>query len=289
MEYILENKELSIKIESFGAELVGIKDRTSENEYIWQKNPKYWGKSSPVLFPFVGSIRDGKYIHEDKEYEMKTRHGFARDNEFEVSDKGKDFIELVFKYSENTLEIYPFKFKLFIKYTLKNRSLEINYRIKNLDEKEMYFSFGAHPAFNINLDSKNKYEDYYVEFDKDEIGNSKVLKEGFIVPNKEKEIFKEKKLNLKKDIFINDALIFKNIKSKLIYLKNKKNKEILKFQFKDFEYLAFWGVQGGNFICFEPWDGITDYINFSGKLKEKIGIRKIESNREKKYDIMITV
>ncbi|MGB0405091.1 MAG: aldose 1-epimerase family protein, partial [Fusobacterium sp.] len=89
--------------------------------------------------------------------------------------------------------------------------------------------------------------------------------------------------------FINDALIFKNIKSKLIYLKNKKNKEILKFQFKDFEYLAFWGVQGGNFICFEPWDGITDYINSSGKLKEKIGIRKIESNREKKYDIMITV
>ncbi|MFK4785406.1 aldose 1-epimerase family protein [Fusobacterium sp. MFO224] len=289
MEYILENKELSIRIESFGAELVGIKDRINENEYIWQKNSKYWGKSSPVLFPFVGSIRNGKYQYEGKEYEIKTRHGFARDNEFKIFNRGKDFIEFVFEYSKNTLEIYPFKFKLFIKYTLKDRSLEINYRINNLGEKEMYFSFGAHPAFNINLDLDNNYEDYCIEFDKNEIGNSKVLQEGFVVPNKEKEIFKEKKLNLKKDIFINDALIFENVKSKLIYLKNKKNEEIIKFKFANFEYLAFWGVQGGNFICFEPWDGITDYINSSGKLKEKIGIRKLESNKEKKYDIMITV
>lgn len=289
MEYILNNKKLSVRIESFGAELVGIEDIVTKNEYIWQKNPKYWGKSSPILFPFVGSFLNKKYQYEGKEYTIETRHGFARDNEFEIYNKGENFIEFDFKYSKSTLEIYPFKFRLFIRYTLKDRSLEITYRVKNLGENEMYFSFGAHPAFNIILDSRREYEDYYIEFDENEMGNSKVLKDGFIVPNKSKKIFEGNKLDLKKDIFINDALIFEKTNSRLIYLKNKKNNESIKFQFRNFRYLAFWNVPGSKFICFEPWDGITDYINSSKELKEKIGIERLQINREKKYDIIITV
>lgn len=289
MEHLLKNNELEIRILSKGAELAGIKDIKTGEEYIWQRNPEFWGKSSPVLFPFVGALKNGKYTYEDKTYNFNLRHGFARDYEHEIYDKGENYIEFVFVSNEETKKVYPFDFKLYMKYILEGRKLILEYKVENLSKKDMYFSLGAHPAFSMPVGNNIDFSDYYVEFEKNENGESKILTGTLIDAGKTIKIFDGKIMNLKKDLFVNDAIIFENTNSNVVYLKNMKNNRKIEFKYKGFRYLAFWNVPGAEFICFEPWDGITDFNNCSGKLEEKIGIEKLQEKGVYRKAIEITV
>lgn len=289
MEYSLKNQFLEVKIASLGAELISMRDLKTNEEYMWQKDPKFWAKSSPVLFPFVGALKDSKFIYDGKTYDFKLKHGFARDNEFEVSDKGENFIEFVFSSNEETIKYYPFNFKFFMRYILNEKTLKIEYRVVNIGNKDMYFSLGAHPAFSMPVGNGIELSDYYVEFEKDEIGDAKEFKDGFIEDGKVKRIFEGKILKLDKDTFINDALIFENTNSKVAYLKNTKNDRTIGFDYDGFKYMAFWNVPGASYICFEPWNGIGDYNNCSGKLEEKVGIEKLEAGQSYNKAIKVTV
>lgn len=271
MEITIKNKEVKVTIDSFGAELVSFLDLKDNREYIWQKNEKYWKKSSPILFPFIGALKDNKYNYNGKEYKLSTRHGFARDNEFEVVYKSEEEVEFLFEANEDTKKIYPFNFKLYLKYFLKGKTLEIQYRVENLEDEEMYFSLGAHPAFSIPLEG-GEFSDYYIDFEKEETGEVLTLNGTLVDSTKILNGFNGKKIILSKDTFINDAMIIENPISRNIYLKNNKNRYNLRFSFENFHYLAFWNVPGAEFICFEPWDGISDYDNSTGYLEEKKGI-----------------
>ncbi|UYI79240.1 MAG: hypothetical protein OGM09_03235 [Fusobacterium varium] len=57
MEYSLKNSLMEIRVESLGAELIGMKDLTTDVEYIWQKDPKYWAKSSHNIVSFCWSFK----------------------------------------------------------------------------------------------------------------------------------------------------------------------------------------------------------------------------------------
>lgn len=289
MEYILKNDFLEIKIDSFGSELRSIKDLKTNEEYMWQRDPKFWAKSSPVLFPFVGILKDSRYTYNEKSYEVKTRHGFARDYEHEVIEKGENFIEFMFASNEETKKVYPFDFKLFMKYILDDNKLTLEYRVENLEDDKMFFSLGAHPAIAMPVGNGVDYSDYYLEFEKDETGESKILENALVASGKIVKAFEGNRLNLTKDTFVNDAVILENSNSKFVYLKNLKNDRKIKFGYEGFKYMAFWNMPGAQFICFEPWDGITDYDNCSGKLEEKVGIQKLEAKEiyKKSFDITI--
>lgn len=289
MEYLLRNSELEIRVLSHGAELSGIKDLKTNEEYMWQKDPKFWAKSSPVLFPFVGILKDGRYTYEGKEYKISNRHGFARDYEHEVSSKGDNFIEFVFSSNEETKKIYPFDFKFYMKYILEGRKLILEYRVENIGDNEMYFSLGAHPAFSMPVGNGVDFSDYYIEFEKDEEGISKIIENALVLSRKTKKVFEGKIFELNKNSFIDDAVILENTNSKIVYLKSKKNNRKIEFKYDGFRYMAFWNMPGAEFICFEPWNGITDFDNCSGDLKEKAGIEKIGAGEIYKKAIEITI
>lgn len=289
MEYLLNNNELEIRILSHGAELTGIRDLKTNEEYMWQRDPKFWGKSSPVLFPFVGILKDGKYSYEGKTYELKTRHGFARDYEHEVTKKGENFIEFMFTSNEETKKVYPFDFKLYMKYILEGKKLTLEYRVENLGEKEMFFSLGAHPAIAMPVGNGVDYSDYYLEFEKEETGISKILENALVASEKTIKVFEGNRLNLTENTFINDAIILEKTNSKVVYLKNVKNDRKIGFEYEGFRYMAFWNMPRAEFICFEPWDGITDYDNCSGKLEEKIGIEKLGAGETYRKSLKITI
>lgn len=289
MEHTLKNDFLEVKINSFGSELTSIKDLKINEEYMWQKDPKFWAKSSPVLFPFVGGLKDSRYSYRDKTYEFPFKHGFARDYEHKVSDEGENFIEFVFSSNENTKKLYPFEFNFFMKYVLEGRKLRIEYRVENLGEEEMYFSLGAHPAFSTPLKDGLDYSDYYIEFEKDEEGISKIIENALVLSWKTKKVFEGKIFKLNKNSFIDDAVILENTNSKIVYLKSKKNNRKIEFKYDGFRYMAFWNMPGAEFICFEPWNGITDFDNCSGDLKEKAGIEKIGAGEIYKKAIEITI
>ena len=271
---------LKIQTKKLGAELTSIqcngKERLFQGEKILDADGNiYWKRQAPVLFPIVGQLKDSKTQIEGKAYQM-TQHGFARDMEFEEILKTANKHHYVLKYNEDTLKRYPYKFELHIIYEIAENTLIVKYEVKNIDDKKIYFGLGGHPAFNCEY-SKEEYEINFQEKE-DNIEFLK-LKNGLIDTEKAKNILNNNKIYLEKNIFDNDAIIMKNIKSNKIILQNKKvNKKILEFDFTGFPYLALWSKKGAPFVCIEPWQNTADRIDSTQIYKEKANIIEIEKD-----------
>ncbi|WP_395044970.1 aldose 1-epimerase family protein [Flavobacterium sp.] len=281
MTSTLKNDFLSATIKHFGAELISLK--SNFKEYIWEGNSVFWGKHSPVLFPIVGTLKDNSYLYNNKKYEM-SRHGFARDKEFTVISQSD--IEIVFslKYDDETLKIYPFKFELQLHYTLSKKKVSINYKIINLEEIEIPFSIGAHPAFAL----EENFENYSLEFQEQEVLKCFTLENDLLSNNNYEIELKNKKLPLSYSTFKNDALIFKSLQSKEITILENEN-PILKVKFNDFNNLGIWTKINASFICIEPWLGYSDTLNTTGKLLEKEEIKILSSKSSIDYQFSIEI
>lgn len=268
----LKNKNLSIKINPKGAELTSIFNHENQMEYMWNADPKFWGKSSPVLFPIVGSLKENTYRFEGKDYTL-PRHGFARDREFVVEKSEESSIIFLLTHDENTLKVYPFKFEFRLVYTLENNTLKVTYLVKNIGENKMYFSVGGHPAFAVPLAENTVYEDYYLEFNKTEIFKRWGLTpKGLIETQPFDFLVDTNKLDLTKELFHDDAIVLKNLESTSVILKSNKTNHQLKFDFEGFPYLGIWAAKDADFVCIEPWCGIADAANHNQEFTEKEGI-----------------
>ena len=280
--YYKEFEGTRIEINLKGAEL---KSMTSNGkEYIWPGDEKYWGKSSPVLFPFVGALKDGSYIYNENVYPM-GRHGFARDKEFEMVEEGRDFVKFMLKSQEESLKIYPFEFEFYITYILYKGGIRINYEVKNKGREEMYFSLGAHPAFALN----GEIDEYRIRFSEKETTDLYKIKGLCIDPFSEKYLNESDIIDFNKDIFKNDALVFSNLKSDSLFIEKKNGEQLLKVSLKGFPWLGIWAPVGAPFVCIEPWCGVADFDNHDGKLENKIGINRLESGKtfEVGFDILV--
>ncbi len=267
----LKNNTLTAQIQHLGAELISLKSNKYK-EYIWEGNPEFWGKHSPVLFPIVGTLKNNTFHHNEKNYHL-SRHGFAREMEFKLLKATDTSATFSIQSDEKTLKMYPFEFELQLIYTLEEMTLSIAYQVINTGLSKMPFSIGAHPAFGL----AHKFESYVIAFDSDESLEYYLL-ENDLISNKTKKLeVKNKQIPLNYELFANDALIFKTIQSKsLTILENES--PILKVHFEDFPSLGIWTKSNAPFICIEPWFGYSDTNENSGNLFEKEGIQVLESN-----------
>lgn len=273
----IKNEFLSIAVNPVGAELSNIKNLETGIEHLWQGNPEIWASQAPNLFPVIGVLKNGEYTFEGKTYKM-PKHGFVRYNK-NIRLKSKTENELVFElqFSEESLKQYPFKFNFEIAFKLNGKNLEVSHQVSNLDEKTMYFSLGGHPAFNAPLSENEDYEDYYLEFDqKLDLRSYLLNKEGLVSERTEGILDNENKIWLKKDLFENDALIFKNIPSKKVVLKSKNSGAVLSVEYSDFKNLGIWAKPNAPYVCIEPWLGIADVEGTDQNLKTKEGIEQLE-------------
>ena len=261
---------LKIKTVKKGAELVSVKANDIEKMHDGEN---FWNRHSPVLFPIVGKLKDGKTIIEGNEYQM-GQHGFARDMEFEEIGENS----YVLKSNEETKVKYPYDFELYISHNVQKNKVITKYKVVNKDSKTMYFGLGGHPAYACEYTSGK----YRLEFedieDRLEIYQ---LEDGLLKKNPEKltKFFRENRIFLDKKTFEKDALIIKNINSSKIYLKTE-TKTILAFEFKGFPYLGVWSKPGASFVCIEPWQNHTDDVDASGNFEDKENILKLEPNEE---------
>ena len=287
MTYFLKNKNknklkygnVEIAVADRGAELRSYK--VNGEEFMWDRQPEFWAASSPVLFPFVGTIKNGVYSYNGKEYKISTRHGFARTEDFELVEKTENSLKFRFSSNKETLEKYPFEFELFITYTIVENTLEIGYNVVNKNDSDMYFSLGTHPAFALDVNDDIKLSDYYLEFEKNETSQKyKLSDKGLVLDEKADCLNDENKLQITENVFDDDAIIFDDLKSEKVTIKNIKNSKKLIVEYNGFPYIAFWSKPKAPFVCIEPWYGISDFENTSGKLEEKIGILKLEAGEE---------
>jgi galactose mutarotase-like enzyme len=272
----IENEFLKVSAKDSGAELISIKNKKNNIEYLWQGDPKFWGRRAPVLFPIIGKLNGNKYKVEENTYEL-PQHGFARDAYFDISQKEDTSFTFTLKSNSETLKVYPYQFELNIRYKLIKNKIEISYEVKNEDDKKIWFSIGAHPAFNCPLDPKATLSDYFLEFEKEETLEKYLLEDGLLSGKKEKMLNNENKIKLTKEVFLNDAIIFKNMKSSSVSLKSSFSSASINFNFEGFPFLGIWS-KPGPFVCIEPWYGHADMVGFSGELKDKEGIQSLNKN-----------
>ena len=272
----LKNNQLTVKINPKGAELTSIFNHENQTEYLWNADPKFWGKSSPVLFPIVGALKNNVYRFEGQQYTL-SRHGFARDREFIVEKSKENSVIFLLTHDENSLKIYPFKFEFRLIYSLENNTMNVTYSVKNIGENKMYFSVGGHPAFALPLAENTTYDDYYLEFNKTETFKRWGLTTEGLINTQPFDFLKDtSQLNLTKKLFYDDAIVFKNIESTSVILKSKKTNRQLKFDFGGFPYVGIWAAKDANFVCIEPWCGIADSANHNQELTEKEGINCLD-------------
>jgi galactose mutarotase-like enzyme len=267
----ITNATLTAQIKHIGAELCSLKDSRNK-EYIWNGNPLFWGKHSPVLFPIIGTLKNNSYQYNGIEYQM-SRHGFAREMDFELIDRKENSATFSLKSTDETLKKYPFDFELHLIYTLENNSLKIEYKVFNTNDKKMPFSIGAHPAFDLSGD----FENYSLLFEKEEPVHYYLLEDGLISNSTNELPLDKNELQLNYTLFENDALVFKKITSKSITILEN-SKPFLKVRYSDFPDLGIWTPPNAPFICIEPWFGYSDTVDQFGNIFEKEGIQILEAN-----------
>ena len=282
MKTVIKNTFLTAIINSFGSELCSLKNKENK-EYIWAGNSDFWGKHSPILFPIVGTLKNNSFHYNAKEYDL-SRHGFAREMEFKLIDKKEDSATFSLQSTEETLRVYPFQFELQIIYTLDNYNLSIEYKVINKGNSKMPFSIGAHPAFAL----PRYFEDYSIQFDKEEFLEYYLLENDLISNQTKKLETQEGQIPLTYELFKNDALIFKTLKSKSLTILENRN-PFLRVNFNDFPSLGIWTKMNAPFLCIEPWFGYSDTNENSGNLFEKEGIQVLEENATFRSEFSIEV
>ena len=263
----ISNSQLSATINTLGAELISLVK--NNKNYIWQVDETYWNKTSPVLFPIVGRLKNDSFTYNGNSYQL-PRHGFARNMEFSFDKKSEHQVIFELNETEETKANYPFDFKLLMAYTLMDNELVIEYFVRNQSDEVLPFSIGAHPAFAI----EGNFENHSLQFNNSDIFETNHLEnESF---NDKRTLVKTENntLQLNYSLFDKDALVFKHLKSNEVILKYQ-DKNILKVNFDNFPYLGIWTKQNAPFLCFEPWCGLADNGNHNGNLEDKEGINHL--------------
>ena len=282
----LKNEQLTVQIATHGAELRSVIDNITGMEYMWQADSEYWGRTSPILFPFVGKLKDDTYYVKNTAFHV-GQHGFARDMEFHVVEQTADYVRFTLNDTKTSLEKFPFHFSLTVSYKLEESTLKVEWGVANPDKtKVLPFSIGAHPAFNLKMFDADTIEDFYFSFDK-EIDIAAWKLEGGHFGKEFTNYGRSDSLKLDADLFVNDALVLKNLDLKSIALKNIRNNHGVTMDLSGFSYsdsersLGIWSPykDGGiaPFVCIEPWFGHADTVEGPFEIVDKPGIIKLHS------------
>jgi galactose mutarotase-like enzyme len=271
----LENEFLKVAIDSKGAQLTSLYNKETGVEQLWQADPNVWGYHAPNLFPIVGGLLNNELHVDGKTYSM-NRHGFARQSDFILLDSDDAHAGFSLPHCEKTLAVFPYKFDFQVLYTLIENALRITYKLINRDKKTIYFSVGGHPAFNVPFNAGESYEDYYIEFETQEnLATHLLSTEGTFSGETHPISTPNNRLNLTHDLFANDALVFKNMRSRMITIKSDKHDQSLSVEFPHFNYVGLWAKPGADFLCIEPWLGCADNTGQHVDISKKEAIQKV--------------
>jgi galactose mutarotase-like enzyme len=285
----IENEFFKIRAREYGAELTSIFNKKTNTEHLWQADTQYWGWHAPVLFPVVGRCLNDEIRVNGEAYKME-KHGFARKSNFRLLELAESKMIFSLRSSEATLKIYPYKFEFLIGYRLKDSQLICSYEVVNPDEKPIYFQLGGHPAFAVPFHENENYEDYYLECELSENSSRHFINsDGFFDGRTQRVFNNSNTIALKKDLFKDDALIFKDLKSRIVSIKSKNHSNSLSVRFDGFNYLGLWAKENAPYVCIEPWLGCADTAGSPKELSKREGINMLSPGEEFQRSMVINV
>ena len=268
-KYSISNDKYSLTVSDHGAEITSL--IKNGRELMWQADPAFWGRTSPVLFPQVGAVWEKKYRFYGKTYEM-GQHGFARDMDFNLVSETGDELVFELKDSEETRAKYPFAFVLKLGYKLTDEAVEVIWEVENPSDSDLLFSIGGHPAFNCDL-TKDKllFKNKGNKVSGDLTSNVVMLDGSGCLSDKTKEVVLEDGvLSLKPELFDEDALVIEDRQADTVAILTADGTEIVTVSF-DAPLFGVWSPDHKNapFVCIEPWYGRCDRAGFTGDLSER--------------------
>ena len=269
----ISNDHLTAKILHKGAELCSVKNNTGL-EFIWQADAAVWPRHAPVLFPIVGRLNNDRFTYRGRSYNL-GQHGFARDREFTPVSQTADSCTFVLRSDDKSRGVYPFDFELTIGYRLERNKLNVSYQVNNPSTDTLHFSIGGHPGFRCPLLDSESYDDYCLEFDRTQLMQSS-LSNGLRSGHYKMTPLEGNRLRLSPTLFDDDALVFGNGQVSRIALRSSKSGHGVEMECEGWPYFGVWAKKGcTRFVCLEPWQGVADRLDATGKLEEKEGIIKL--------------
>lgn len=285
----LKNNDLTIEISELGAQLHSIKRQGSPIEYLWQGAADSWGRQAPILFPFVGRLKDDQYRFKGRTYHQ-TQHGFARDRNFTVVKQSTDNVLLEQRSSADTLKVFPFSFVLRVSYRLTGSRLDICYQVVNPADHSLLYAIGAHPGFNLPLSSDGHFENVQFSVQPAETYSRIVLKGPYNDSAHPQLIDMHQPLKLNHDLFDHDAIIFDTAGGDFsASLTDLASQHGVTVSTKQTKYVGLWSAYPAraNFACIEPWWGIADNVDADGLLLHKQGMTRLAPHQQQEYKFSI--
>ncbi|MCH5348567.1 MAG: aldose 1-epimerase family protein [Oscillospiraceae bacterium] len=284
MQVTISSKNVKAVIDSFGAELHSLKN-SSGTEYLWQADPKIWKRHAPILFPFICNTTSKKYTCGGKEYSL-ANHGFARDSEFELLYSLENEAGFVLRSSEETKKLYPFDFELYVKYAAVENMIGVNYIVKNIGDKDIYFFIGGHPAFNVP-----DFDDYYVQYEKPEKINREFNGKTSVIADNTDSV------DLSHALFSDDVFMKDKPESAWIALVSKTSGQKVKLTYDNRGCIAVWSsyfddpalTEQAKFVCLEPWSSVPVYCDNEEELTKMEHAIKLEAGKSYFFSYFIEV
>ncbi len=271
------NDKLTIQVDSMGAELKSLKKTDTGEEFMWEGNPLYWKRTSPILFPLVGSLKGGAFLHNGRQYPM-GQHGFARDMEFKLKSQTNREIWFALTSTEETLAKYPYEFLLEIGYELIENTLVVKWKVENPSDQTMHFSIGGHPAFRCPITDGAKQADYRIRLDRKESFLSGGVQNGLMSGKKIECPLEDGCMWITKNLFDIDTFVIEDDQVHQVSLVKPDGTAYVTVDF-DAPIVGIWSPPGKEapFICIEPWYGRCDAIDFEGTWEERAWGQRLEA------------
>ena len=298
MNYILENEIIKCTIASKGAELRSIQSKARNEEYLWDADPAYWNRTSPILFPFVGGLKEKSYRYNGKTYTM-GQHGFARDMEFSLLEQTDTELWMELRDTEETKVNYPFRWGLKVGYRLEDNAVRVIWEVSNPDTKDLLFSIGAHPAFRVPKLSGQALRFYDPAGQPLSVLNNRIFgTTGFITDRTEEIPIPNGILPLSPELFDIDTLVIEEHQLGSVELgkwdeagnKIDTSARSVRVTF-EMPLAGFWSPphKDAPFVCIEPWYGRCDSEDFEGELQDREFEQKLEPGGTFKTSYTIAV
>ena len=285
----LRNEQISITVSEKGAELQSIKDANGK-EYLWQGDPAFWPRRSPILFPIVCSVNNDTKQAEGQEYHL-PRHGFARDTDFKLISRSDRKVTFALESSEETKKVYPYDFTLSVSYVLDGNKIGVIWHVHNTDTREIHFQIGGHPAFNIPDMKAGESQHGRIRLDNAEpLDGLKSYIDGSHEMIEVPVETEQGVIEFSDNTWRNDSVKIHKSQVHRAELLNKAGEPEVTLEFRT-PVIAFWSPYGKEapFVCIEPWYGLGDPRGFLGAFKDKPLMNHLQPGASfmSKYDIII--
>lgn len=270
MEYRIENEYLCVTVTTWGAQIKSVVRKSDGVEHIWQADKSVWPFHTPILFPYCGRLVDGRFAAKGAVYEAPP-HGFARHMEHALVEQRENCLVLELCSCSETLERFPYDFRLVSTFTLEGETLHHMLTVENTDSDKLPFGIGYHPGFTVPFDKEHTASDYELRFSERESPLCLNTKPDGLVHKETYRLGSDiQSLPVGAELFANDGHCMTELKSAALGIYEKNSGRAVVCRIAGFPYVLLWSKPGEpKFVCIEPWCSLPGAEGDSIRWEEK--------------------